>query len=232
MPTYFSFHPSKKRLISSTQIRILKSPGQSSPQNSNGDKVMFYRLTDNKKFKYEIQFTQIQRVSDGQLGGWIESESNLAQDGSWIGENSYVFGSAVVYNNSSVFNSTVENSLVENSAISNSTVENSLVENNCVVYDSHFVNSCVKNSLTVSNSIVENEILKTNPLTANPGKHPITVCDEKTAVGNKVYIHDYWLNNIVEFGKQHSYSDDEIELYLSVMTLLINQKKKELHVLF
>ena len=41
---------------------------------------------------------QICRIEDDTLGGWIESEANLSQDGNcWITDHVYVFGNARVY---------------------------------------------------------------------------------------------------------------------------------------
>jgi len=209
---------------------------------------MFYNLTGNKKKKFNTEFTQIQRATDGELGGWIESESNLVQDGSWIDETSYVFGSSVVSKNSIVSrNSVVKDSIIVNSSVYNNSKvwdshikKNSVIKNNSEIMNKSLVvnsitdNSIIKNNSVVSNlnrvnnSVVNDDSIRTNPLTANPGKHPVTISDNKTVIGCEVHEHDYWLENIEEIGKKHGYSYDEIELYRSVMTLLINQKKKEL----
>lgn len=43
---------------------------------------------------------RIQRISNKELGGYIESEANLSQEGtSWVFENAVVFGNAKVYGN-------------------------------------------------------------------------------------------------------------------------------------
>ena len=61
---------------------------------------MKYELTDNK----ENGLTQIRALKDfgsvkaGDLGGWIESEKNLSQEGyCWVYGNARVFGDAWVY---------------------------------------------------------------------------------------------------------------------------------------
>lgn len=47
---------------------------------------------------------RIKRISDGKLGGWIESEDNLSQEGNcWIGDNAKVYGDATIYDNAQVF---------------------------------------------------------------------------------------------------------------------------------
>ena len=65
---------------------------------------MKYRITESKKVVYGITLYQIQRVSTGELGGWIEKERNLAQEGScWVYGNAWVSGNARVYGNARVF---------------------------------------------------------------------------------------------------------------------------------
>ena len=47
---------------------------------------------------------QIRRISDGEVGGWIESENNFSHEGDcWIGENAQVYGDAKVYGNAKVY---------------------------------------------------------------------------------------------------------------------------------
>ena len=47
---------------------------------------------------------RIRRLSDDQLGGWIESEDNLSQDDNcWVNDNAKVYGNAEVCDNAPVF---------------------------------------------------------------------------------------------------------------------------------
>jgi len=62
------------------------------------------------KKKYEFTgvekngLKQIRRISDGILGGWIESEKNLSHEGDcFVSENAKVFGNAKVSGNAKVF---------------------------------------------------------------------------------------------------------------------------------
>ena len=89
---------------------------------------MKYKLTDeaikhNNRTLYRIQaLKDFSDVKAGELGGWIESERNLSQDGDcWVADkakvfdtarisgnarvsdNAWVFGDAQVYNNARVF---------------------------------------------------------------------------------------------------------------------------------
>jgi carbonic anhydrase/acetyltransferase-like protein (isoleucine patch superfamily) len=46
---------------------------------------------------------RIRRLSDGKLGGWIESEDNLSQEGDcWVDDHAQVYGDAKVYGNAKV----------------------------------------------------------------------------------------------------------------------------------
>jgi len=70
---------------------------------------MKYKLTD-EKIKYNGRMLyRIQALKDfgdvkaGDLGGWIESERNLSQDGNcWVSDDARIYGNAWVYDNALV----------------------------------------------------------------------------------------------------------------------------------
>ena len=69
-----------------------------------------YKLTENEQVVsgrtlYQIQALKSFRdVKKGELGGWIEKESNLSQEGDcWVYYNAEVFGDAEVFDNAMVF---------------------------------------------------------------------------------------------------------------------------------
>ena len=69
-----------------------------------------YSLTKNKKEVYGTTFFQIKadmsfgNVSKGELGGYIEKEENLSQDGNaWVSGNARVYGNAWVSGNAEVY---------------------------------------------------------------------------------------------------------------------------------
>ena len=71
---------------------------------------MKYKLTKNTKEVNGITLSQIQALKDfgnvekGDLGGWIEKEDNLTQQGNcWIFDNAKVFGDARVSGNAKVY---------------------------------------------------------------------------------------------------------------------------------
>ena len=73
-------------------------------------------------------------VKAGDLGGFVEKEENLDQEGNaWVYDDSKVYGNdSVVTNNSVVDNSVVDNSAVGNSVVDNSRVDNSVVTNSAI----------------------------------------------------------------------------------------------------
>ena len=73
------------------------------PEIFSNIKTMKYELTDNTKTVNGVKLYQIQALKDfgnvkaGDLGGWIEKEKNLSQEGDcWVYDNAQVFGDAEV----------------------------------------------------------------------------------------------------------------------------------------
>ena len=71
---------------------------------------MKYKLTKNTKEVFGCTLYQIEalkdfsNVSKGDLGGWVEKESNLSQEGNaWVYDNARVYGNAWVYGDARVY---------------------------------------------------------------------------------------------------------------------------------
>ena len=71
---------------------------------------MKYKLTKNKKTIGDVTLYQIEALKDfsdikkGDLGGWIEKESNLSQQGDcWVSCRARVYDNAIVFDNAWVF---------------------------------------------------------------------------------------------------------------------------------
>ena len=71
---------------------------------------MKYKLTKNKKTIGDITLYQIEalknfsNIKKGDLGGWIEKESNLSQQGNcWVYGDAKVSGNAMVYGDARVY---------------------------------------------------------------------------------------------------------------------------------
>ena len=74
---------------------------------------MKYELTENKIYAHGKALYQIKalvsfgNVEAGELGGYIEKESNLSQSGNaWVYGDAMVYGDARVYGNAEIFKST------------------------------------------------------------------------------------------------------------------------------
>ena len=62
-----------------------------------------YEFTGETKDMHNCTFRQIRRISDGEVGGWIESEKNLSHEGdAWVSGNAMVSGNALVSGNAKV----------------------------------------------------------------------------------------------------------------------------------
>lgn len=65
---------------------------------------MKYKLTNNTKTVFGVKLYQIEAlkcfgpIKSGQLGGWVQSESNLSHDG-----DAWVYGDACVYENARIY---------------------------------------------------------------------------------------------------------------------------------
>jgi hypothetical protein len=77
-------------------------------------KIMKYKLTKNKTTIGDVTLYQIEALKDfsnikkGDLGGWIEKESNLSQQGNcWVYGDALVYDDALVYGDAEVYGSTL-----------------------------------------------------------------------------------------------------------------------------
>ena len=105
-----------------------------------------YEMTANTKMYFGRKLYQIRALVNfedikvGDLGGYIEKEENLSQDGyAWVFNNAYVFGNALVYGNARVF----DNALIYGNAevYGNARIYgNAFVFDNAQIYNNASVN--------------------------------------------------------------------------------------------
>ena len=63
-----------------------------------------YEFTEETKVKNGITLRRIRRISDGLIGGWIEKEENLSQDGDcFVSGDALVLGNAKVSGNANIY---------------------------------------------------------------------------------------------------------------------------------
>ena len=103
-----------------------------------------YEFTGETKLWGDSTLHRIRRLRDGKLGGWIESEDNLSQEGNcWVDDDAMVADSARVYGNAkvSLWAKVYNNAQVYGNANVSAFAE---VYDNAKVYDAAHVDSCAK----------------------------------------------------------------------------------------
>ena len=83
-------------------------------------------LRNNKVYRIKA-LKNFSDVMKGDIGGFVENENNLSQEGScWIYGNSEVFGNSIIKDDAKIFGSLISNSIIENnSCIYNSNIHDS-----------------------------------------------------------------------------------------------------------
>lgn len=116
-----------------------------------------YKFTG-KTIKHDgIKLHQIQRLDNGEIGGWIESKENLRQNGNcWVDKDSKVLGHSLVKGDAVVKNSVILDSTVKGSAeVVDSVLEDmSVVGGKAKVKNSKIQASEVKGYAVVEDSSV------------------------------------------------------------------------------
>lgn len=117
----------------------------------NHDERILYRI------RALITFVDINDniINAGELGGYIENESNLSQE-----DKSWVYGNSKVYGDTIIRNSIIKDSIIKDSIINKSWIEESAIEES-FIYDSTIVNSYTYSSHTYD-SFITKAIIKNN----------------------------------------------------------------------
>ena len=130
--------------------------------------ITIYPYDDEEDNLWDPPITNI-----GELGGYVESESNLSHDGkAWIKDNAKVFGNSRVLDNATVSGRAIvcDNAMIlDNATISENAVvcEDATVENNSSVYGDAIVsgtsticgNSYILDKSKICDSSIENSII-------------------------------------------------------------------------
>jgi hypothetical protein len=142
---------------------------------------------------------QIKRLSDGLIGGYIESERNLSHDGDcFVSGNARVFGNAIVCGNAEAF---------DNARV----FGNAQVSGNAQV----FGNAKVSGN-AVATGLVQHIVTY---------KHDITLTDNHIQIGCECHTIEHWKENIADIGKANDYSDKEIKNIKRAIKFLLQQRK-------
>lgn len=145
----------------------------------NNTSKEFYEICANKIFVAYKNNGMRSVIPKGELGGWIESERNLSQEGNcWISSGSKVWDNALITGNAYVGcgnrikgnviikdNAKCHNSLIEDNAIiaNNSVIKNSFIKDNVEIFGNSIVNdSNIFENVWVEDALIKNEQLKGN----------------------------------------------------------------------
>ena len=163
-----------------------------------------FKLSTNSKVNvfgvklFQIELTiDCQWGSKGDLGGWIEKESNL-QENAWVYGNAQLYGNAWVYGNAQVYG-------------------NAWVYGNAQVYGDAWV---------YGNAQVYGDAWEQTPLQIQGTKHFITECKKGyLQIGCMSFTFEYWKNNFESIGKSAKYTEKQIKEYGLYIELAINLSK-------
>jgi len=182
---------------------------------------MKYKLTKQKiehngRTLYRIQALKpFGDVDEGDLGGYIESEKNLSQDGGcWVYGDAKVYGDAQVFDDARVFGDAkvYGDALVYGDA---QVYGNARVFGDAQVYDNAWVYGDAK---VYGDALVYGDAKITNKVISITGpQHTITLLptDEGyyASIGCKYMSLKDWLKKGLEVGEDEGYSDSDIEFY-------------------
>ena len=156
-------------------------------------------------------------VKVGELGGYIEKESNLSHEGNaWVSGNARVYGDARVYGNAWVF----DNAWVSGNA---RVFGNAWVYGNAWVFDNARVSGNARvfgNAWVSGDARVFGNAQVTKCLYFQQFKHSITVTDTHVFIGCEGHSWAYWKANITQIGEEHEYTPDEIRQVANLLNIL------------
>ena len=168
-----------------------------SPEEGKGEEMKKYKLLQNKNPQNLHQIQAIRNIpgicTTGDLGGWIESEANLSQDGNaWVSGNAWVYGNARVSGNAWVYG-------------------NARVSGNARVYGNAWVYG---NARVSGNAGVSGNAWEKSPLYIQGTRNSITTSSHTLiSIGCETHTVTEWLKQYKAIGRLHGYSKSEIEEY-------------------
>lgn len=122
---------------------------------------------------------RIRRLSDGKIGGWIESEENLSQDGNcWVDDEAKVYYRGKVLGNAQVYG--------------NAEIQEGTIKDNARMYDNarmHFHSACIKDNAQVyGNAWIMGEVCDNAQVYDNAGIYGDNVVGMPKVFGDaKIY---------------------------------------------
>lgn len=181
---------------------------------------------------YRIEATTDSKYAKkGDLGGYVESESNLS-DNAWVYDNAQVFGDALISDNAHVYDNAqvFGNAHVYGSAKVSDYAQvsgyaqvfcDALISNNAQVYGNARVydNARVYGNalISVDAHVYDNARVEKTPITITGLKHNITLTETHIFIGCEGHTIKHWKKEIKNIGKKHRYTDKEIKGTIAIL---------------
>ena len=184
---------------------------------------------------------RIRRLSDGLIGGYIESEDNLSHEGECfvyddarVFDNAYVHGDAQVSGNARVYGSAL---VYDNVRVYGNVYvyDSAQVSDNALVYGDALVygNAQVSDNARVSGNarvycrarVFGNAQVTKKVITSNAHNYHITLTDNYIAIGCENHSIEHWLKNINEIAEKHGYDKKELKALKLLLNALLIQRK-------
>lgn len=147
-------------------------------------------------------------VEAGELGGYVQYESNLSQTGNaWIYGNARVQGDARIHNNARIF-------------------DTALISDNAQIYDNATVHDSVQifgNAIVCDSAQVFGNARITKCLYVQQKKYSITATDTHCFIGCEGRTWEDWFASITQIGYKYNYTEQEIELTRQLLRIIYQQ---------
>lgn len=192
-----------------------------------------YEFTDETLNWHGTTLRRIRRLSDGLLGGFIQSENNLSHEGRcFVYGEACVIGNAFVHGNAEVRDKAIVFDMAR-------VFESATVFGQALVYDdadirgSTFVggNACVFGKAVVNGlaEIAEDAQVSRTPTTITGLKYNITVTDDYVFIGPLGHTMDYWRKNAFEVLRYYGFNDAQITETMAILEAVIGFRKATIY---
>ena len=168
-------------------------------------------ITQYGKTLYQIKaLKSFSDIRKGDLGGYIEKESNLSQyDSCWVYGDALVYNDARVFGNAQIYGDAQVYGYARVSG-------DARVSGKAQVYGDAWVSG----NAQVSGKAECTSLVQTCVTT----KHNITLTDNHIIMGCENHTIDHWRKNIVKIGHKHDYTDKEIRSTINIIKGLLGRR--------
>jgi carbonic anhydrase/acetyltransferase-like protein (isoleucine patch superfamily) len=192
-----------------------------------------YTFTGEVKEIAGVTVKRIRRISDGLVGGYIESENNLSHEGScFVYEDALVFGEAQVFRNAEVRGEAVvfdrarvfESAIVYGQATIYGDADirgKTFVGGNAQVFGTASVNGLAE--------IAEDAQVSRTPTNITGLKYNVTVTDDYVFIGPLGHPMSYWRKNAFEVLPYYGFNDAQITETMAMLEAVIGFRKATIY---